>query len=192
MTAAFNEDKEKKPLSMHPQKFALWLFLVTVIMIFASLTSYYIVKKAEGNWHDFDLPNYFWVNTAVIIISSATMHWAYLSAKKDKFQMLKMTLLICTILGIAFLVGQYYCWTDLYDRGIKLSGNVSGSILFLISGLHWVHLIGGVIFLIVIFFKSLTFSIHSKNLVALEMCATYWHFLGGLWVYLFVFLLVNH
>ncbi|MBX9852631.1 MAG: cytochrome c oxidase subunit 3 [Cytophagaceae bacterium] len=191
MTAAFNEDKAKKPLSMHPQKFALWLFLVTVIMIFASLTSYYIVKKAEGNWHDFDLPNYFWVNTAVIIISSATMHWAYLSAKKDKFQMLKMALLITTILGIAFLIGQYFCWTDLYERGIKLSGNVSGSILFLLSGLHWCHLIGGVIFLIVVFGKSLSFNIHAKNLVALEMCATYWHFLGGLWVYLFVFLLVN-
>lgn len=190
----FHEDA-RKPRAMHPQKFALWLFLVTVIMVFASLTSYFIVRKSDGNWLDFHLPQYFWVNTAIILTSSLTMHLAYLSAKKDKFQNLKLAMLITTLLGIAFLVGQYLSWKELYHGGIVFAGsqsNVSGSLVYVLSGLHGLHLIGGVIFLIVVSVSSFNYEIHSKNLVRIEMCATYWHFLDLLWVYLFVFLLLNH
>jgi cytochrome c oxidase subunit 3 len=189
------EDDAKKPMSMHPKKFALWLFLVTVVMIFASLTSYYIVRKSDGNWLEFDLPNYFWINTVIILMSSVTLQWAYLSAKNDQLQKLKLAILLTTILGIAFLVGQYFSWKDLYERGIFFTGashNVAGSLIYVLSGLHGLHLLGGIIFLIVVLFSSLNYKIHSKNLVQIEMCATYWHFLGLLWVYLFVFLLLNH
>jgi cytochrome c oxidase subunit III len=72
-------EEPKQQLTMNPKKFAMWLFMVTVFMIFAALSSAYIVRQAEGNWTIFDLPSLFWVNTAVILLSSATLHWVLLS-----------------------------------------------------------------------------------------------------------------
>jgi cytochrome c oxidase subunit 3 len=189
------EEDAKKQMAMHPQKFALWLFLVTVVMIFASLTSYYIVRKSDGNFWEVPIPTYFWINTVVILASSFTLHMAYLAAKKDQLQKIKLFLLITTLLGFAFLIGQYLGWKELYEGGYVFAGsqsNVAASLIYVLSGLHGVHLIGGVIFLVVVLINSLNFKFHSKNLVRLEMCATYWHFLDLLWVYLFVFLLLNH
>jgi cytochrome c oxidase subunit 3 len=189
------EEDAKKPMAMHAQKFALWLFLVTVVMIFASLTSYYIVRKSDGNFWEVPIPTYFWINTVVILASSFTLHMAYLAAKKDQLQKIKLFLLLTTLLGFAFLIGQFLGWKELYEGGFVFAGNqsnVAASLIYVLSGLHGAHLIGGVIFLVVVLVNSLNFKIHSKNLVRLEMCATYWHFLDLLWVYLFVFLLLNH
>lgn len=188
-------EEAKKPLAMHPKKFALWLFMVSVIMIFGALTSAYIVRQAEGNWLDFEMPSMFWVTTALILLSSFTMHWAYLAVKRDNFEMAKVAISITVILGLAFLVGQYMGWTQLVNNGIHLVGRdasgVSGSFLFIISGLHGVHVISGVAFLMVVLVSIFTLKVHSKNLTKVEMCTTYWHFLDALWLYLFVFLLLN-
>ena len=184
-------EEAKKPLSMHPKKFALWLFIVTVIMIFAALTSAYIVRQADGNWVIFELPGLFLVTTAIILVSSGTMHWAYLSVKKDNLEAAKLAIAITTVLGIGFLVGQYLAWGELVKNNVHLVGNPSGSFVYVISGLHGLHIIGGVIFLIVVLVSIFQLKVHSKNLLRIEMCATYWHFLGGLWLYLFVFLLLN-
>ena len=184
-------EEAKKPLSMHPKKFALWIFLVTVIMIFAALTSAYIVRQADGNWMLFELPDLFLVTTGIILVSSATMHWAYLSVKKDNLEAAKLAVALTTILGVAFLVGQYMAWGELVKNSVYLVGNPSGSFVYIISGLHGVHIVGGIIFLLIVFVSIFKSKVHSKNLLRIEMCATYWHFLGGLWLYLFVFLLLN-
>jgi cytochrome c oxidase subunit 3 len=184
-------EEAKKPLAMQPKKFALWLFIVTVIMIFAALTSAYIVRQAEGNWLVFDLPDLFLVTTGIILASSGTMHWAYLSVKRDNLESAKVAIAITTILGVSFLVGQYMAWGELVKNNIYLVGNPSGSFVYVISGLHGLHIIGGVVFLIVVLVSVFQIKIHSKNLLRIEMCATYWHFLGGLWLYLFLFLLLN-
>lgn len=184
-------EEAKSPLSMHPKKFALWLFIVTVIMIFAALTSAYIVRQADGNWVIFELPRLFLVTTAIILLSSVTMHWAYLSVKKDNLEAAKLAIALTTILGISFLAGQYMAWGELVKNSIHLVGNPSGSFVYIISGLHGLHIVGGVVFLIVVLVSVFQVKIHSKNLLRIEMCATYWHFLGGLWLYLFVFLLLN-
>jgi cytochrome c oxidase subunit III len=76
----------EQPISMHPKKFALWLFIVTVVMIFASLTSAYIVRQSEGNWLEFDCPSIFWYTSGIIILSSSLIHWAYTSAKNDELE----------------------------------------------------------------------------------------------------------
>src|SRR6187431_2672264 len=93
-------EEPKQQLTMNPKKFAMWLFIVSVVMIFAALTSAYIVRQAEGNWVYFDLPNLFWVNSGIIILSSITMHWAYLSAKRDNLELVKTATIITTVLGI--------------------------------------------------------------------------------------------
>jgi cytochrome c oxidase subunit 3 len=184
-------EEAKRPLAMNPKKFALWLFMVSVVMIFAALTSAYIVRKGEGNWLIFDIPTLFWVNTAVILASSISMHWAYLAAKRDSLETVKIATIITTLLGVAFLVGQFLAWGDLVRNGVYFVGNPSGSFVYVLSGLHGLHLVSGVIFLGVLLSATMTYKVHSKSLTRIEMCATYWHFLGGLWLYLFVFLLLN-
>lgn len=184
-------EEAKRPMTMNPKKFGMWLFMVTVFMVFAALSSAYIVRRAEGNWTFFELPTLFWVNTIVIIISSATLHWAYLSAKRDNLESVKIATIITTILGFGFMVGQYFAWTDLVTNSIHLVGNPSGSFVYIISGLHGAHVLGGVIYLLILLGATQKGLVHSKSLNRIEMCATYWHFLGGLWLYLFLFLLLN-
>ena len=184
-------EEAKRPMTMNPKKFGMWLFMVTVFMVFAALSSAYIVRRAEGNWTFFELPTLFWVNTIVIIISSATLHWAYLSAKRDNLESVKIATIVTTILGIGFMVGQYFAWTDLVTNSIHLVGNPSGSFVYIISGLHGAHVLGGVIYLLILLGATQKGLVHSKSLNRIEMCATYWHFLGGLWLYLFLFLLLN-
>jgi cytochrome c oxidase subunit 3 len=176
---------------MHPKKFALWLFIASVIMIFAALTSAYIVRQADGNWLVFDLPNSFWITSAIILISSGTMHWAYLSAKKDNLEGTKLAISITAVLGIAFLIGQFIAWGDMVARNVHFVGNPSGSFVYVLSAVHGLHIIGGVVFLIVVLLAAFRYRVHSRNLAQIEMCATYWHFLDALWLYLFVFLLLN-
>ena len=188
-------EEPQETLSMHPQKFAMWLFIVSIIMLFAAFTSAYIVRKAEGNWLEFDLPTLFWVNTVILLLSSASMHWSYILAKKDNIDLLKVGVVITTVLGFAFLVGQVYAWKDLVASKVWFAGqdsNPSGSFLYVITGLHGVHLVSGVIFLVIVLVSTFKLKIHSKRLARIEMCATYWHFLDILWLYLFGFLLLNH
>ncbi|TVP50986.1 MAG: cytochrome oxidase subunit III [Mongoliibacter sp.] len=182
----------EQPISMHPKKFALWLFIVTVVMIFASLTSAYIVRQAEGNWLEFELPDIFYYTTGIIVLSSITLHYAYFAATKDNLAKVRAGMILTSVLGLIFLIGQWYSWTALVDRDVFFVGNPAGSFLYVFTGLHALHLVSGVIFLIIVLISSFRYKVHSKNLDTMEMCVTYWHFLGGLWIYLFMFLLLNH
>lgn len=181
----------KATLSMHPKKFAMWLFIVTVVMIFAAMTSAYIVRQSEGNWLEFDMPPAFWLTSGIILSSSITMHWAYVSAKRDNLKSLRIAMVITTVLGIAFLIGQYLAWGELVAMDVYFVGNPGGSFVYVLSGLHAAHLIGGVVFLLITLVSVLRYRVHAKSMAQMEMCATYWHFLDGLWLYLFVFLLLN-
>ena len=185
-------EEASKPLSMHPRKFALWLFMISIVMIFAALTSAYIVRQADGEWMVFDLPKELWITSAIILLSSVTMQWAYISAKRDNLSMVKVAIGLTTLFGVLFLMGQFYVWGLLVDMSVYFVGNPSGSFLYVLTGLHGIHLVSGVIFLIIVLISTLRYKVHSKNLTQISMCNTYWHFLGGLWLYLFVFLLLNH
>ena len=184
-------EEPKKQLSMNPKKFAMWLFIATVLMLFAAFTSAYIVRRAEGNWVFFELPSMFYYTTVFIVLSSITMQWAYFAAKKDNLEMVKVTVGVTAILGMAFLVGQVLGWGQMAQQSIYLAGNPSGSFVILISLVHGLHIVSAVVFLLIVLGSTFKYKIHSKNMTQIEMCATYWHFLGGLWLYLFVFLLLN-
>jgi cytochrome c oxidase subunit 3 len=191
MTTDFKIVEEpKKPISMHPKKFAMWLFISSVAMLFAAFTSAYIVRQAEGNWLYFDLPNLFYITSGIILLSSFTLQWAYWEAKKDNLNRVKLLVGITSVLGITFLVGQVMAWSELVDHSVYLVGNPSGSFIYILTGLHGAHLISGIVFLLIVLNSTFKFKIHSKNLAQMEMCLTYWHFLGGLWLYLFVFLIL--
>lgn len=188
-------EEAKEQQAMHPKKFALWIFIASVIMLFAAMTSAYIVRHADGNWLVVDMPPMFTISTVIILISSITLHWAYISAKRDKPEMVKLALCITTLLGLAFLIAQIYAASELVANRVHLTSRdasaVSGSFLYIIAGLHFAHVISGVVVLIFATVAAFQFKIHSKNMSQMEMCATYWHFLDVLWLYLFVFLLLN-
>lgn len=177
---------------MNPKKFALWLFMVSITMAFAALTSAYIVKKGDGQWLIFEMPSIFYYSTAILLVSSGFMHWAYLSAKKDNIKGLLTGVIAAVILGIVFLIMQVIGWGSLVDQGVYLVGNPAGSFMYILTGFHGLHLISGIIFLIIVLFSTLKFRVHSRNLNQLQMSMTYWHFLDAVWIYLFVFLLINN
>ena len=182
--------QEPKPiLTVNKWKFIIWLFIITIIMLFASQTSAYIVRRAEGNWTEFEIPLIFWYSSLVLIVSSIFMQLSLMAAKKDEFGKLKAFISISFVLGIIFLFMQYMGWQNLQTQGIYLKGNPSGSFYYIITGLHGFHLITGLIVMLFSFYSSFKMDIHSKNLIRLEVCTIYWHFLDLLWIYLFGFLL---
>jgi cytochrome c oxidase subunit 3 len=149
------------------------------------------VREAEGNWLYFELPVLFNYTTVIIIISSVTMQWAYFEARKDRLDRVRTLILITSALGALFLVGQFLAWGELVRNSIHFVGNPSGSFLYVLTGLHGLHIVSAVIFLLIVLNSAMKMRIHSKNMAQMEMCTTYWHFLGGLWIYLFIFFLIN-
>lgn len=169
----------------------LYVGIFSIVMLFAGLTSAYIVRQADGQWLRFTLPVMFWVSSGIILASSVTMHWAVVSIKNNKLQQLIQAVGATLILGILFGVSQVYGWGELLDGGIYFAGksaNPSGSFIYALSGLHLFHIISGLIALTVVLVKALRQKYSPDNSSGVRLCATYWHFLDGLWIYLFIFL----
>jgi cytochrome c oxidase subunit III len=179
---------EKEQYAMNPVKFMLWLFLVTVTMMFAGFTSAMVVRKGDGNWEYFDVPTMFTISTIVIALSSISMQWAYFAAKRNEVKQNRMALWITVSLGIIFIITQVLGYGKLIENNVFLTGNPSGSFFYIISGVHALHIIGGIIFLLFTLLSSYQYKVHSKNLLRINLCTTYWHFIGGLWIYLFIIL----
>ncbi len=189
METSYQQEKDK--LNIRPVKFVLWLFIVSSIMLFAAWTSAYIVRKGEGNWTLFLLPKAFIYNSVVILASSLTMHWAYLSAKRLAFNKQKIGLWLTFLLGLVFLAGQFYSWQVLVKEGVFFTGNPSGSFLYVISGFHGLHIIAGLLMILNSLLGVYRNIPQVRNIFRLEMTAIFWHFLDILWIYLYVFLLLN-
>ena len=176
---------------LHPHKFTLWVGIGAIIMMFAALTSAYIVRHAQQNWLEFNMPKVFWYSTVVIIASSVTMHLSMKAFKDRQRLRYRMWLGITALLGVLFAVLQVSGFYDLYARGIQIVGpgsNPSASFLGIITGLHVVHVLGGVVALLIIFLRAYSRKIKTYNSTPLEIISVYWHFVDILWIYLFIFL----
>ncbi|MEO0732163.1 MAG: heme-copper oxidase subunit III [Bacteroidota bacterium] len=175
---------------IHPQKLALWVAIVSLVMMFTALTSAYVVRRAAGNWLEFSIPSIFYVNTLVIVASSLTLHAAYGAFKREAAGAYKALLSITFLLGIAFVVLQYFGWEQMAAAGVPLKINPSGDFIYAISGLHAVHVIGGMVALavtmVIAFLRKLRVTPARK--LRLELTMTYWHFVDVLWIYLIIFL----
>lgn len=186
----------KEPATgIHPTRFLLMLMMVSVFMIFAAYTSAYIVRRNEGNWLEFDLPSGFVYTTAVLLLSSVTVQWAWLAARRNDLKQVRLALVFTLGLGLAFLVGQWLMWGQLVDQRVFFAGtdaNPSGSFLYVLTGVHGFHLVTGLIFLLVVLRKSFKYQVHSREMLSIGNVTMYWHFLGALWLYLYLFLLLNH
>ena len=166
--------------------------MVSIVMVFAALTSAYLVRQAEGNWLEYSLPSVLWVSSIIILMSSVTAQLSLRSLKKGNDSVAKIILAITILLGIAFMISQFNAWETLVANEVYFVGNPGGSFLYVLTGFHGFHLISGIIYLIVIFIMISTKKVNKENSLPMELSTTYWHFLDGLWLYLFVFLLLNH
>ena len=185
-------DKEyREEVKKKTSKPLLWLAIVSMVMFFGALTSGMVVKMADSSWTDIDLPDMFKVSTVVIVLSSIALHAGYVFAKRDKQGPMQIMLLMALILGLLFGVGQFLGWSQLIDSNIYPTGPTStpnSQFVYALTFFHLLHIAGGWISLIVVNIKAKRGKYNSKNLLGLQLCATYWHFVDILWIYIFVFL----
>jgi cytochrome c oxidase subunit 3 len=189
--ATYISEQELKDIKNKTAKPLMWVGIVGMVMLFAGMTSAYIVRQAEGNWLYFDLPDTFYVSTVVIIISSLTMMGAQYAIKRDNTKLTTVMLISTLVLGVVFTLLQFKAWGELVDMGVFFAGresNASGSFLYALSGLHLAHLAGGLLALIFTSVKSILKKYSAEDHVGIGVAATYWHFLDILWIYLLLFL----
>jgi cytochrome c oxidase subunit 3 len=184
-------DLQMEKKKMHPAQFYLWGGLGSIVMMFAGLTSAYIVKKSQASWLEFELPNVFIISTVVILLSSFTVQMAVKKQKEQNVNQYKGFLSVTAILGVLFIILQIQGFKMLEANSIALIGarsNSAASFLFVITGLHLLHVLGGIIALIWINFKALSAKNNENNDLPVKLVSNYWHFVDILWVYIFVFL----
>lgn len=174
-------------------KFALWIGIASSIMFFVALTSAYIVRKSQGNWYEFRLPDIFYYSTGVILVSSIVLHASYRSFLAGKEGLYKSLLGFSFILGCFFLVLQYMGWLKLNTLGIYMDTNASSSFVFAITLVHAMHLLVGLTVLLVALLMAFTqkYEVTPLRKLRFELTLTIWHFFDLLWVYLMVFVLTQ-
>lgn len=181
----------KKPTRFHPHKFAMLVGIASIVMLFAALTSAYLVRKGAGNWQLFTLPYIFWISTVIVMLSSVTMHFTVKAFRTGDYVKYKKLLGLTTLLGVSFLISQVMGWNQMHSLGLLLTGNPSVSFVYIISGTHAVHMLGGVIALVIYYIIARRKKYNPNNLTKVELVSIYWHFVDILWVYLFIFFQIN-
>jgi len=182
-----NSDSQRKRI--HPHKFTLWVAMGSIIMMFAGLTSAYIVKSNQPKWSTFEMPVIFWYSTSVLLISSLTIQMALRAFKSRAMGSYRKLITVTAALGLIFVMLQIIGFSQVWNSGITLAGSGSAQFMYVIFGLHGLHVIGGVIALLVMFFRAFSAHVRNYNVVPVEVVSTYWHFVDILWVYLFIFFL---
>lgn len=175
---------------IHPYKFTMWVAIGSIIMMFAGLTSAYIVKRSQAGWVMIDIPLAFWFSTLVILVSSVTVQLAVRSSRERDMPGYRKWMVATAVLGTAFLILQTKGFMDLRAQDIRLVGagsNASHSFLLAIAGLHGLHVLGGVAALLVIAWRVVRSRTRTYSSVPAEVISTYWHFVDVLWIYLILF-----
>jgi cytochrome c oxidase subunit 3 len=173
---------------IHPHKFTLWIAIGSIVMMFAGLTSAYIVKSNQASWQNVKTPMVFWYSTAAILLSSLALQMALRSFKQREMNRYRQLMAVTVLLGIVFMVLQWNGFMQLWNSGIQFKGVAgAGQFLYVIFGLHALHVLGGVIALIVMVLKTFFGKTKVYSSTGVEVMATYWHFVDLLWLYLFIF-----
>ena len=182
-------EKEKRARS---KKQMMWFAIASLIMMFAGLTSAYIVSASRRDWVDFELPAEFYYSTGVIVLSSLTLLLAKLSIKKNNSKGAAIMTVFTFLLGAAFVFMQFSGFDTLTNRDIFFTGkgsSVSASFVYLIVVAHLAHIVAGLISLLVITINMLKGKYNSTDYLGFELGAIFWHFVDFLWIFLLCFLL---
>lgn len=167
--------------------------LAGVTMMFTALTSAYIVRAATWNdWRPVTMPRMLWVSTGIILLSSLAFEVARRALKLGKTTAFKRWLLVTVVLGLGFLATQLMAWRELTAAGIYLATNPHSSFFYVLTGAHGLHLLGGILFLDYLLLRSWRGRYEEngarERLRVVNVAALYWHFMFGIWIYLFLLL----
>jgi len=179
--------------SANRYRIGMWVALASILMMFTALTSAYIVRAASStDWQPLAMPRVLWLSTALIIFSSITLETARRRLKGDTASAYRRWMMISAALGFAFLLSQLFAWRQLAQQGIYVSSNPHSSFFYLLTATHGVHLVGGLMALLFLSFRAHTSATNelavAKRQATADAMTLYWHFLDGLWIYLFVLL----
>jgi cytochrome c oxidase subunit III len=169
----------------------VWILLTAIVMLFAGLSSAYIVLRGVPTWQNIELPWMLWPNTAVLLLSSVAIDISRRAVRRNDVQSMKRWLAVGGILGLAFLVGQLAAWRQLVNAGVYVPSTLQSGFFYILTGLHGLHLLGGVFALGYVFSKALKDRITAFDYEPLKLCALYWHVMDALWIYLFLLLLLS-
>ena len=181
-----------RPRSISDQRYytGMMLGLAAILMLFAAFTSAYVVRKGlSDDWRATAFPGILWLNSMVLLASSFTLEkarrWRQVQARFQGWWW------ATTGLGMIFLIGQIVAWQQLVAGGVYVNTNPSSSFFYLLTGTHAVHLLGGVIALLYLSWRVWQSNSGGLGATALGVTALYWHFMDGLWIYLFLLLLIG-
>jgi len=169
----------------------LWILLTAIVMMFAGLTSAYVVLRGVPAWQTIELPSMLWPNTAILLLSSVAIEISRRAVRRGDLQSMKRWLALGGLLGLAFLIGQLAAWRQLLNAGVYLPSTLQSSFFYILSGLHGVHLFGGVVALGVVMVKAIRHRLTPSDHEPLKLCTMYWHVMDALWIYLFLLLLLS-
>lgn len=176
------------------KKFSLWLGIIGMFMMFAALSSGFIVYTASGVDKGIKtiLPQTFIFSTIIIIVSSLTLHLAYIASKLGNLSKQKLLLLLTLALGVVFFILQVQSWKVLTAQGVYfINNNASQSFIYVFTGLHLAHIIAGIFVLLRAFIGAVQAIPQENNVFRMDLATIFWHFLDLLWIYIYVFLLLN-
>lgn len=184
--------EEHKKRSARSYKLILLFAMVSMFMMFAGLTSAFVVSKSRADWlKDFQLPTAFYYSTLVILLCSLTFHLAKKAIQKDDRKATTMFILTTLVLGIAFVILQFVGFGQIVESGYYFTGrgsSITTTFLYIVTIVHMAHLFGGIISLLIIIYNHFKQKYNSTQTLGIELGAMYWHFLDFVWVYLFLFL----
>ncbi|QHW00510.1 cytochrome c oxidase subunit 3 [Spirosoma endbachense] len=184
-----------------PFRFMVWLGIASSVMLFTILLVTYIIRRTGPDWADVKLPNVFLISTVVIVLSSFTLNNATQAFRHERFGSYRTNIATTLVLGTLFILLQGWGWRQMILAGIKLEGNPAGGFVYIISGIHLLHILIGLIFLVIAlaealrrrpYVDSFVYSVNPPNQLKIRLITLYWHFVDILWVGLFVFLLIHH
>lgn len=170
---------------MPPGLIAVWLVVATVTLLFAAFTSTYLARRTEPDWQTLQMPGILWLNTALLALSSLLLEWSRREGLKQRLPQLRAGLTMATVLGVVFLAGQILAWRQLAATGIFLASSPHSSFFYLLTGVHGLHIVGG---LGALFYAVRKAGSAGSVEAVVEPAGTFWHFLGVLWLYLLVIL----
>ncbi|MBI3975315.1 MAG: cytochrome c oxidase subunit 3 [Armatimonadetes bacterium] len=169
-----------EPSPVATARVGLWTLLVAVTMLFVAFTASYLSRRNAPDWTPVPLPGLLWVNTAVLAASSAALEWARRAWRRGEGERLRRGLAVASGLGALFLLGQIAAWRQLIDAGVFMRSSPHSAFFYLLTAVHGLHLLGGL--------GGLGYALRRTDGPAVEGAALYWHFLAGLWVYVFLIL----
>ena len=179
-------------IGVQPAQLGLWIFMATVAMLFAAFISAYLIRRAGAAWGAIAMPDALWLNTAVLLASSATLEMARRASRKPAgLRLARQWLNGTLILGLFFLVGQVLVWRLLVQHGIYVPTSPHSSFFYIFTGLHGAHLGGGLVLLLWGRWRlgCVSAPVGTRyGASPMGLCATYWHFMGALWIALLLVL----